>query len=432
MFFINGIILTIASIIIRFAGLSFNVYISNMTSPEAVGIFSLVMSVYFFFITVATSGLSMATTCIVSEEFAKGNKELAIKTVRTCILFSFLLGIIAMVIICLCSNLLSSICLGNRISNKVFYFIAIGLPFIAMSSCINGYFTAIRKSYKTAISQIFELMIKIIATILLLKFNINNGIEAICISLILGDVIAEICSFTLCFVLYLKDNIIAQKGLKYFFSISNSRKIFKSSYPVALTSYIRSGLTTLTQLIIPIRLEKSGLSATLALSQYGIIQGMVMPILLFPNVLISSFCGLLIPEFSTYLAKGYKKSIRNSCKKILIISCIFSFLIASIFFFFSNELSLLIYKNIESSLYIKLLSPLVFFIYIDNIIDAILKGLNKQFEVMCCNVVDLAITIGFIYFLVPIFGIYGFIASIYISELFNFAVSSYQLSSSLS
>ena len=65
--------------------------------------------------------------------------------------------------------------------------------------------------------------------------------------------------------------------------------------------------------------------------------------------------------------------------------------------------------------------------YMDNIIDSILKGLNKQFGVMCCNILDLSITICFIYFLLPIYGINGYIISIFISEILNFFVSLFQM-----
>ena len=57
LFLINGAILTSTSLLMKFAALIFNIYISNQIGSEAVGVFSLVMAVYLFFITVATSGL---------------------------------------------------------------------------------------------------------------------------------------------------------------------------------------------------------------------------------------------------------------------------------------------------------------------------------------------------------------------------------------
>ena len=65
--------------------------------------------------------------------------------------------------------------------------------------------------------------------------------------------------------------------------------------------------------------------------------------------------------------------------------------------------------------------------YMDNVIDSILKGLNKQFGVMCCNILDLTVTTCFIYFFLPVIGINGYVISIFISELLNFTVSLFQL-----
>lgn len=409
----------------KFAALVFNVYISNQIGSEAVGVFSLVMAVYLFFITVATSGLNIAVTVIVSEKFAINKEKTGIKAIRTCIFFSLLLGIVAGSLIIIFSNFITKNFLHSMVSSKPLFYIAIGLPFIAMSSCINSYFTSVRKAYKNAITQVFEFVIKMIATVILLKINISKGVEYTCISLIAADVISEVCSFTLIFILYIID--IKMKKLSNVRSFGQRINILKIAFPVAITSYIRSGLSTLKQLIIPTQLEKSGLSCSNALSKYGIINGMVMPVITFPTVLVNSYSMLLIPEFSAYVAQKNYKAINYISNKIFKFTCSFSVCICSIFLFFSNELGLVIYNNLETGYYFRILAPLVFFMYMDNIIDSILKGLNKQFGVMCCNILDLSITTMFIYFLLPIYGIDGYIISIFISELLNFSVSLFQM-----
>lgn len=425
LFLINGAILTSASLLMKFAALIFNIYISNQIGSEAVGVFSLVMAVYLFFITVATSGLNIAVTVIVSEKFALNKNQQAIKAIRTCIFFSLLLGTAAGGLILLFSNFITSKCLHNMVSSRPLFYIAIGLPFIAMSSCISSYFTTIRKAYKNAISQVFEFTIKIFATIILLKINISNGVEAICISLIWADVISEICSFTLIFILYIID--IKLKKLEDIRSFGQRINILKIAFPVAVTSYIRSGLSTLKQLIIPTQLEKSGISCSRALSQYGMINGMVLPVITFPTVFTDSYSMLLIPEFSTYVAQKNYKAINYIANKIFKITCAFTMCICSIFFIFSNDLGLAIYNNIEIGYYFKIFTPFIFFMYMDHIIDCILKGLNKQFGVMCCNILDLSITTCFIYFLLPVLGIKGYVLSIFFSEVLNFSISLFQL-----
>lgn len=154
---------------------------------------------------------------------------------------------------------------------------------------------------------------------------------------------------------------------------------------------------------------------------------MALPIITFPTVCINSFSSLLIPEFASLLAKGNKKRMITICDKIFKLTSFFAISISMILFFYANEISLAIFQNLECAFYVKMLSPLVWFMYLDNIIDNILKGLNQQFKVMICNILDLGITIGLLYFLLPILGIKGFIVAIYVSEIFNFIVSYWQL-----
>lgn len=405
--------------------MAFNLYVSNKIGSEAVGAFSLVMSVYMFATTLATSGLSLACTCIVSEQFAKGNFFDGLKAVKSCIIFSLLLGLGSSFLVILFSNVISQNWLKSMVSCVPLYLIALGLPFISVSSVINGYFSSVRKGYKSAFSQIFELLVKIIVTIILLNFYASKSVESICICLILADVISEIFSCVLLLVLYNIDKLKYSK--RAITCITFKKKILKITLPVSITSYIRSGLSTLKQFIIPNRLVLFGLSYSMALSEYGKINGMTMSVLLFPNVFIMSFSNLLIPEFASLMAKGYKKRILDVCKKVFFVTSIFSISISLIFFFFANEISLMVFQNLECAKYIKILSPIVLFIYPDNIIDSMLKGLNKQFGVMVCNILDLILTISILYFLLPTLGLTGYLLAIMISEVFNFCISFFQL-----
>lgn len=420
-FIVNGIILTSSSLLIRGAGLIFNIYVANKVGQEAIGIFSLVMSVYTFAITFATSGISLACTCIVSEEFAKNNFEKGLKAVKTCIFFALILGITASILLFLFAHIISGNWLKGNVSNLPIYSISLGLPLISISAVIGGYLTSIGKSYKSAFAQCVELTVKIIATYFLLSFSINKGIDAICTSLIIGDVISEFFSFLLNLIFYFVEKRKFKPSREYHKDLNI--KIFKIAFPVAITSYIRSGLSSLKHFLIPIRLQASGLNYSLAISKYGLINGMVMPVLMFASFFVTSFSGLLVPEYARLLAGKNFNRMKTVCSKIFTITFSFSFLIAGIFLFFSNELSLLIYKNLEIAIYLKIFSLLIIFMYIDNVIDGILKGVGSQFGVMVINICDLLITICIIYFVVPFLGTNGYIFSIFVSEIFNFTAS---------
>lgn len=152
-----------------------------------------------------------------------------------------------------------------------------------------------------------------------------------------------------------------------------------------------------------------------------------MPVIMFANVLISSFSGLLVPEFSRLLAGGNYNRLKTVCDTIFKVTFIFSICVTGVFIIFANEISLMVYQSIEAGKWIKILAPLIFFMYIDNIIDNMLKGINEQVSVMICNIIDLLVTISIIFFIVPIMGMYGYILSIFVSELLNFTISSIQL-----
>ena len=295
---------------------------------------------------------------------------------------------------------------------------------IAVSSCISGYFAAVRKVYKSVLANFFEYIVKIIITLLLLKKVLPSGnVEYICFVLILGDVFSEVCSFTYNIFILLYD---LNFKLTYPNTIKKNlflSRILKILMPVSLTSYIKSGLSTIKQLIIPSSLEKHGFECTTALSEYGTITGMAMPIIMFPATILTSISVLFIPEFSRYFVKKDFIQIKKYSKKILLISFLFATALTIFFIIFGNNLGQIFYKDVKVGFYIKIFAPIVPFMYIDIIIDSILKGLDAQVNVLFINIIDLLFSISFIFFFVPWFGIKGFIASIYFSEILNFILS---------
>lgn len=401
----------------------FSVYISNTIGEEGVGVFSLVMSVYLFGITLASAGINISTTRVVSEELACNNDFRAKKIAQRCIILSLFFGICASFIFYLFSDFIVSTCLHSKISKNVIYLICIALPFISMSSAINGYFTAVRRVYKNAIAKFFEEFVKITCTAFLLKSFMPNEINYACYSLILADVISEVLSYIYLYFLYKFDKKRCLVKAEFRDLESYNKRILRITLPVAFTSYLKSGLSTLKQLLIPISLQKSGMSHSNSLISYGIVNGMAMPIIMFPVILITSFSSLLIPEFSRLYVSGKNKQIKSFSTIILACTLIFSIVVALIIFIFSDKLCIAIYHKLEIAKYIRILSPLIVVMYLDIVIDSILKSLDAQVSVMIINILDCFISICFIYFLVPILGFSGYIISIFISEVFNFSLS---------
>ena len=372
-------------------------------------------------------GINLATTRLVTVEITKDANVDTKGLMKKCFLYSFSFGLISCILLFFSADFITYKLLHNKVSSFIFYIIAISFPFISMSSCLNGYFTALRKNGKNAIARVFEQLVKMMATIYLISLVMPNNIEHMCLALVLGEAISEITSFFFSFILYVIQKRHYKSENKNLVKTNYMKSIFNITLPVSITSYIRSGLSSLKQLLIPLRLEKFGMSCNDAVSTYGLINGMTMPILMFPEVIINSFSGLLVPEFTYYYTKKDYDKISFIISKIFRITLVFSIAIIGMFLFYSSKISFLIYNNYECAMYLKLLSPLLLFMYLDSIVDNILKGLNEQMGVMKCNILDLFVSIFCIYFLLPIFGIRGYIFVIFLSELLNSSISIVQL-----
>ena len=399
---------------------------------RGLGIFELIMSIFTFATTFANSGISLAATRITSEELdGNGGKGLRV-AMKKCILYSLFFGFIAMGLLFLSANYCSSVLLHGKVTPFPLYIMAISMPFTSVITSLSGYFTGVRRVSKTSFSRILTMIVQVSLTCVFLYAFPSSNLSTVCTYLILASTVSCVFEFIVTFVLYIIDirnGSWSKSSQKNPTSLVQTplKKILRIALPVAITSYIRSGLSTLKQLLIPFSLEKYSVSCDEALSQYGLINGMTMPILMFPSIIITSCAGLLIPEFARYNLKKDFKRMNQVTSFIFTFTSFFSVCVIGIFLTFTEEICYFVYHNLEISNFLALLCPLVILIYLDKIIDAMLRGLDKQVGVMFCNIFDLVSTILLIYTLVPVFGIYGYIAIIAISEILNFTISLIQL-----
>lgn len=415
-FILNAAITSSTSMIMNLVGVSFNVYISNKVGASGVGLFQLIMSVYGFSVTLASSGINLAATRMISETIAHSEKNAADYIMKKCLAYSAFFGLLSFYLLFTLSDYLAINVLGDKRTLLSLKALSISMVPIALSSAMSGYFIAVRRVYKSASAQLFEQFVKIFASIISLELFSKKGIEYACLCIVVCGSISEIASFLYMYVLFLADKRRYRTNLK---SKSALSKLFKIALPVALSTYLRSALITTEHILIPKCLKKSGLNSENSLKCYGIIQGMTLPILLFPSSVLKSFSGLLVPELSECAALGHKREINYIVSQMLKSSMLFAICVSGLFFSFADEIGYVIYKERDVSLYLRLLAPLSVVMYVDGIVDGMLKGLNQQLNSMWYNIIDSAVSVISVIYLLPRYGAAGYIAVIYISELLN-------------
>ncbi len=415
----DALILTIIYITLRGLGTAFMVYISNIIGAEGVGLYQLTFSVYLLFITFSCSGISIAVTRIVSEQIAVKNTIAARSAFIKCIWLSIILSTIASIILFVTAEPIGINILKDSRTILSLKLLSFGLPFLSVASAIRGYFLGIKKGVKAASTDVAEQVVQFIVTIPLIIMLAPKGLEYSCCGLIIGATVSEILSCIYAIILYFMEKMKIEghkvKGI--------NKQIFSITIPIAVSSYIRSILNSLENILVPVGLKKYGQTGGEALSQYGMIKGMALPLMFFPAAIISAFSSLLIPEVSTAKALNKKKRIDYIVNKSFKVTLIFAFLIMGIFICFANEIGIAFYKSSKIGTMLLILSPLVPLMYLDQIVDSILKGLNEQLSSMKYNTVDSAIRAVIIYLLVPIMGIKGYIIMLYTGTIFNAMLS---------
>ncbi len=425
--FRDALFLTAAALLMRTVGVWFQIAISNRAGAEAMGLFSLMSGVYGFALTIATSGIHLGVTRMVTETVSRGRANRVPGLLRRAVFFSLFFGCLAAILLVCSAGAVSRFWIKDDrvlVSLRLF---AVTLPLLSLSSVFGGYFTAVRRSAKSAVGQVCEQGLRIGFCMYLLAFFAGNETERILVALVLGGALAEILSFLLELVLYLLDrrkHFPRRKGIS---AAAEGRELVRITLPVAFTTYARSGLITLEHILIPEGLRNSGATHTAALAAYGSIQGMALPIILYPAAIIISFSGLLIPALAECRVRNSRVRIRYMISRVWHFSLLFSIGVAGILVCFSGELGTALYPGTDTARYLRILAPLIPIMYVDTATDAMLKGLGEQFRSMIINIADAGLSVLLVWILVPRFGIVGYLVTIYISELFNTILSVHRL-----
>lgn len=420
LFIFNTAIMSLTSVFLRMLMVRYNVYLADKLTAEGMGLFSLIMTIYSFAVTVATSGISLATTRIVSEEASLNNDKGIKIAVFRCVLLALLLSCFSFGVIYCFDDFISEHIFQQRLSRDFVKLLALCFPSISVSSVFNGYFTAVRRVGKNSFVQILEEIVKITITVLLIEYFEPATIEACCTYIIFGNIAGEYISMVLAMFIYIR----SAYGFKNEKSSNNiTKRILKITIPVALSSYLKSALSSIKQILIPRTTEKAGYSSKEALSSYGEIGGMAVPVIMFPTSISSSLSVLVIPEIARcYTTKQFER-IKNIIAKTYSAIIEFSICSALVFTLFGYKLGIMLYNNANVGIYITLMAPLVIIMYADTLTDSILKGIDCQNSVVIINIIDAVICIFLISVIIPLTGAAGYILILYISETINIILS---------
>ncbi len=425
-FFIQGAILTAISLFLRVTNMGYRSYLSQKIGSEGMGLYQLIFSVFMLTVTLSTSGISLAVTRMVSAAIAANRRENVRSTVARC--FAFCLSISSCISLCLffLSDFAAKTFLGDPQATPCLQILGFGLPFMSLCTCMKGYFLAVDESLSTAASDTLEQILTIVATVYLFWRFAPQSIEHACLAAMAASTLGEATSFIVSWSAY-------RHSLK-----KNTPKIRKKSkgvlrglshiaLPCTLSSAAKSLLNTGENLLIPRELRKFGLNYSDSLSQYGLLQGMAMPMLYFPSSFLTSFASLLIPKVAKEHELGHNREVAYITGKSVRSALAFGMFFSVLFITFGDSWGQAFYHSKSAGEYLRILAPIVPLIYLDVVVDSLLKGLDEQFNSMKYNFSDSLIRVVLILCFLRFFGMESYVCILFFSTIFNAALSLHRL-----
>ncbi|MBQ2614935.1 MAG: oligosaccharide flippase family protein [Clostridia bacterium] len=403
---------------------AFRAFYSQRLGAEGMGLLSLGFGIHGVMLTVATAGLGVAVSKIVSEYLEEHQLSAVRQCMRLAIWGVACLGLAVMLLTFLGAEWMGTRILGDGRICAGLCCLVPSVLFMGISYCLKGYFYAARKVWIPASSEFLEQAVKFLSILLFLRWFLPKGIAYGCAAVFAGISIGEFSSCLYLSLFYLKESRHLQGGKEAQRVLT---PLLQVSFPSMLSSLTGSSLRMQEEVFIVTALKRFGLSHPAAVSGLGIVHGMVMPMLVFPLTLMGSVTTLLVPEVARRNGIKQKERLQRLVSKVYRLGIGIGAVELLVFLLFAEPLATMVYRNTEIVPMLRTLSLLTPVMVLDTLSCAMLNGMGKQFFLLGYSVSDSLLRLAAIWLLVPRFGMTALVWVIAGSNLFTCALSIYQV-----
>ncbi len=414
--FYSALLLTAVNLLLRLVGTSFQVYLSARIGAEGIGLLQLVMSVGSMAMVAGMAGIRTATMYLTAEEIGRKHRENVCRILSGCLTYSLLCSAVVGIGVYVLAPTLAARWIGNPATVDSLRLFGAFLPVNCLCGVMVGYFTGAGRIGTLAAVEVAEQICTMLCTVLLLTVWAGHNGEKSCQAVIAGSAAGSCLTLSSLVILRLAER--PKAGGR----IPVARRLAGAAVPLALADDLRTGISTVENLMVPKRLalypgELSPLAA------FGTVCGMVFPILMFPTAILFGLTELLIPELARCRAAGSEKRVSHLVQKSLRIALLYGAACAGVLYLCAGELCGRLYGSEAAGTYLRWFAPLAVMLYSDLVTDAMIKGLGQQRASVRYNILTSAMDVLLLYILLPRYGIAGYFASFLVTHVLNFCLS---------
>lgn len=410
----NAALLTVAGFALRALGMVFRVFVAARLGPEGMGLYQLILSVYMVFVSLASAGINVASTRLGAQCLTRGRGMAP--TLRSLAATAAVLGTAAMLAQLALADPLARFALHDSRAELGLCTLAPSLPFIAAAGALRGCFLARRRVEPNIIAQLVEQTVRMAVAALALVKLAHWGAAYACCAVLIGNTVSEAVSCGI-MALFARQEPSFRPCADDPPCGYTSRELWEIVLPVTGSRLVASVLQAGESVLIPACLAAYLGTRAEAVAQYGSLKGMALPLIFFPFSVLAALSGLLMPEITRAHTARDTAALRRLVRLAMGLTGGFSLLVGAALVLFGKDAAILLYHDAQAGRYVQVLGFVAPFMYLESMVDAILKGMGEQLATFRYSVLDSILRIAGILWLMPQYGMPGFLAVMTASNL---------------
>lgn len=411
-------ILTLTGLVTRLIGFFYRIFLSQQFGEEGVGLYQLIFPIYALCYSFAIAGIEIALSRNVAAKISVGKTKEAKDLLKIAMILSFILSCMVMILLQTNSSFIALKLLGDARCEPLLVAMSYAFPFCAVHSCICGYYIGHQETGVSAISQLIEQAARVFSVYAFILVAAQKGLELNISVAVFGLVLGEIFSSLFCVyaLKHAKKHVskIKSTWADYYARI---RELVPLSIPLTANRVLLNILQSVEAVSIPRFLQLYGHSSSEALSIYGVLTGMALPCILFPSAITNSISTMMLPTVAQMQASDQRREMRSLIRKVSQ-SCFLLGVLSLIgFLVFGNFIGTVLFHSETAGKFLLTLAWICPFLYLNTTLISMLNGLGKTHVSFTINSVGLLLRMASVFFMIPIFGIVGYLWGLLGSQL---------------
>lgn len=401
--------LMIAGLIVRIMGFLNRIFMSNLIGAEGMGLFQLASPVYSLIILTLTAGVSITVSGMTAQEKARGNEANAKRIAKTGFAFLLVVGTAVGILLVAFAKPIAVHLLHDERTYLSLIMLAPCIPIVSAASAIKGYFYGASQVTPTAVSQVVEQIVRIGVIFILASHIAGENLAYACALATVSAAVGEMANLLVVGYVFFKECRKPAVKAPTITRRSAAKTIGRFSAPISVNRFLTSIMGTVESVILPMRFLAGGLNYTASIEMLGRISGMAMPLISFPTLVTSALATTLVPAIAESMSVKNYRLANYRISRCIKMSFVMGFFCFGVFYTFGFQIGEFFYRGQEVGPLLVKLASCCILMYLQQTMAGILNGLGKQGAALVSTTIGYAIRLGFIWFVVPIYGISGFI-----------------------